>query len=103
MGDGCLRHPINLYLEMSEDQPGRKTKEERLKETLHILRKLDDVGAGPDKGGQGYIELKERLTQWVTSGEPWAGKIRFSTVNRIADCILPGKSSAVASVNLRIV
>jgi len=87
---------------MPEDLQGRKTKAERLRETLAILRKLDEVGAGPDKGGQGYVELKGHLSEWVQNGEPWAGKVRFPTIGRIADCILPGKSSAVASVNLRV-
>jgi hypothetical protein len=85
------------------EQTGRKTKAERLKETLQILKKLEEVGAGPDKGGQGYVEIKERLSEWVKNGEAWAGKIRFPSIGRIADCIFPGKSTSVASVNLRII
>lgn len=88
---------------MSDDQPGRKTKAERLRETIQILRKLEEVGAGPDKGGEGYVEMKRRITEWVMTGEPWSGKIRLSAIGRVADCVFPGKSTAVASVNLRVI
>lgn len=81
----------------------RKTKADRLNETLAILRKLDDVGAGPDKGGEGYIEIKKRLSDWVQTGDAWAGKVRFPSIKRVADCIFPNKKSAIASVNLRVI
>lgn len=88
---------------MSTDISGQKTKAKRLEEAVYLLRKLDEVGAGPDNGGQGYLDTKARLSDWVKEGYSWAGKIRFPSVGRVADIVLPMKSTVSASINFRAV
>jgi hypothetical protein len=37
-------------------------------------------------------ELSKRLSDYVKTGEPWAGKIKFEAYGRVANVILPRKS-----------
>jgi hypothetical protein len=46
-------------------------------------------------------ELSRRLSDYVKTGEPWSGKIKFETYGRVADIILPRKADRQISVVLR--
>jgi hypothetical protein len=72
--------------------------EDRVREGVALLKKLQEVGI--DTSDDGYIELKSKISDWVRSGDPWAGKIKFPLYNRIAEVLLPRKSIAVASLAL---
>ena len=74
-----------------------KPKEERLKETITILKKLKEIGIPSDH--HFYNEIKERMSEWVNDGEALEETIDF--VSHWAELNLPEKKGRVASLNLK--
>jgi hypothetical protein len=64
-----------------------KTREERLSDTLTILRSILDIGV--EKDSSEYITTKAYLDSWITSGEPGFFTIPFLTYGRVAHMTLP--------------
>ena len=83
----------------SSDDIDKKTKEERLKEGLELMRKLADVGVS--RYVVGWQELQNCISAWVRDGEPWHGKIKFPTMNRVAEIVLPSRAGRVANLWFR--
>jgi len=84
---------------MSEDKPGQKTKLDRVKETMTILKKLKELGirvADP-----GYIGVKDAMTEWINTGEPAEKKIEFPFHGRVAELELPYKERETATMVLK--
>ena len=77
-----------------------KTKEERVKEGINLLMKLKEVGILSTE--QPYIEIQAHISDWVKTGDPWMGKVEFYRYGRIAEILLPRKSTAVASLALKM-
>ena len=78
-----------------------KSKEERVMESVKLLRQLKEIGIL--ETCEGYIELKGLLDKWVTGGEAWKGKVRFVPYGRVADIVLPAKEKTYASIMLRAI
>lgn len=78
-----------------------KTKEERLKETLTILRQLLDMGIS--QADPSYKEIKSRFDDWIQTGEPWSGSIHLARYGRRADIELPRRNGAAATLNLKVI
>lgn len=76
-----------------------KPVEDRVREGVALLKKIQEVGI--DISDDGYIELKAKVSDWVKTGDPWAGKIKFPLYSRVAEVLLPRKHTAVASLALR--
>jgi hypothetical protein len=74
--------------------------EDRVREGIALLKKLQEVGIGVTEPG--YKELQTKISDWVRSGDPWSGKIEFTRYGRIGDVLLPRKATAVASMALKI-
>lgn len=71
----------------------------RLEECLRVMRQIYDLGIPTE-----YPPLKElskRLSDYVKSGEPWAGKIKFEAYGRTAEVILPKRADRQISVVLK--
>jgi hypothetical protein len=73
-----------------------KTKENRLKEGLHILNQLKD--AGVDHTCSGFLELKKQISDWVTTGKSWDGRIEFPDYGRYAVVSLPKSANVDATL-----
>jgi len=71
-----------------------KTKEDRLKEGMHILNQLKEAGVLPSSGG--FIQLRTQVSEWVNSGKSWDGRIEFPEYGRYAVVELP-KSAKVSA------
>ena len=71
-----------------------KTKEDRLKEGMHILNQLKEAGVLPSSGG--FIELRTQVSEWVNNGKSWDGRIEFPEYGRYALVELP-KSAKVSA------
>jgi hypothetical protein len=59
----------------------------RIEESINIIKQIQELGIPTE-----YPPLKElsaRLSDYIKSGEPWAGKIKFEAYKRVADVILP--------------
>ncbi len=72
----------------------------RIEECIHVMKQLRDLGIPTE-----YPPLKElsrRLSDYVKTGEPWSGKIKFEAYGRVAHVILPRKADREISVTLSI-
>jgi hypothetical protein len=84
----------NLYVQMSEV----KSKEERLKETLTLLRKLPEVGV--PQGNPVYQHVKECMSTWVNMGPAYSERIDFGS--HWGELLLPVKTGRTASLELKV-
>ena len=73
-----------------------KTKENRLKEGLHILNQLREAGVRDVSGG--FIDLKKQISDWVTTGKAWDGRIEFPDYGRYALVSLPKSANVHATL-----
>jgi hypothetical protein len=71
----------------------------RIEECLRVMREIKDLGFPSDYPPM--KELSKRLSDYIKTGEPWAGKIKFDLYGRVADVILPRKSDRQITVVLR--
>jgi hypothetical protein len=46
-------------------------------------------------------ELSRRMSDYIKTGEPWSGKIKFEAYGRIAEVILPRRPNVEVSVILK--
>ena len=77
-----------------------KTKEERLGETVHILKQLIDLGI--HKEDPGYKEVKSKFDEWILTGDSWNGSVHLIRYGRRADINLPRRNGSAASLNLKV-
>jgi hypothetical protein len=71
----------------------------RLNECLKVLKDIQELGIPVD-----YPPLKElskRMTDYVKTGDPWAGKLKMEAYGRYADVVLPRKKDIPITVVLR--
>lgn len=76
-----------------------KLKADRLKEGINLLKQLKDSGINDFSFG--YIEMKEKISEWVKSDESWEGQIHFRDYGRVAEVDLPKYNNRSASINLK--
>jgi hypothetical protein len=76
-----------------------KTKEDRLTEGLKLLKDMLDIVKNKDLPA--YVELKGRISEWVTTGKPWDGRIEFVTLGRYAAVSLPKTALRAAEITLK--
>lgn len=73
-----------------------KSKEDRLKEGLHILAQLREGGVSSVSGG--FIDLKTQISEWVSTGKAWDGRIEFPEYGRYALIQLPKSANVMAGL-----
>ena len=76
-----------------------KTKESRVKETITILKKLQDVGIPVTDAG--YKEIQTHMSKWVHDGEATTVTVPLMRYGRDAILVLPATGSDVASCRLK--
>jgi hypothetical protein len=77
-----------------------KTKEDRLKEGLKLLKDMLDIVKNRELDG--YVELKNRISEWVTTGKAWDGRIDFDQIDRYAIVSLPKSALKAADITLKV-
>ena len=77
-----------------------KTKKDRLSEGIHILKQLRDNGVKDQSPG--FLELKTKISEWVSSEGSWDGNIDFREYGRIAEVELPKYDNKAAGLNFRV-
>jgi len=77
-----------------------KTKEERLKEGISLLKQLKE--AHVREYGDGFQTLKEKISHWVTTGEAWQGVVDFSEHGRMGEVELPRYNNKAAGMHFRV-
>jgi len=75
---------------MDSENPSLKTKFERVKDSVEILKKLKNFGF--NEVNSGYVGTKKVLDAWIADGEAREEQIPFYTAGRIAHITLPTKA-----------
>jgi hypothetical protein len=76
-----------------------KSKEDRVKETIRLLKELGRIGFNAlDKG---YNEVKDVLRKWVEDGEPVETEVEFPRYDRLAKISLPKGDDRAAGITLK--
>jgi hypothetical protein len=78
-----------------------KSKADRLKETIHLLKQLGNMGYTDLTPG--FPEIKAALKQWVQDGEKCEKDIDMFKHNRIAELRLPKFANKAATLKLRVI
>jgi len=73
--------------------------EARLEKCLRVMKRINELGIPVDYPPR--KELSMRLSDYVKSGYPWAGKIKFEAYGRYADVFLPAREDREVRVVLR--
>ncbi len=73
--------------------------ETRLDECIRIMKQINDLGFPTDYPPR--KELSQRLSDYIKTGEPWSGKIKFEAFGRYADVVLPRRRDREIQVILR--
>lgn len=71
----------------------------RVEECVKVMKQIRDLGIPTE-----YPPLKElsrKMSDYIKTGDPWSGKIKFEAYGRVADVILPRRSNKEISVILR--
>jgi hypothetical protein len=71
----------------------------RIEQCISVIKQIRDLGI-PNE----YPPLKElskRMSDYIKTGDPWSGKIKFEAYGRVADVILPRRADRDISVTLR--
>lgn len=71
----------------------------RVEECIRVMKQIRDLGI-PNE----YPPLKElsrKMSDYIKTGDPWSGKIKFEAYGRVADVILPRRNDREISVILR--
>ena len=75
-----------------------KSKRERVKESITILKKLKELGIPNNEPG--YYQTKEKLDEWIAGGDQWDGRIDFPRFQRRAELLLPVRPDRVVQMTL---
>lgn len=76
-----------------------KPVQERLKESIEILKKLVELGV-PDTDPS-YKELSSHFNIWIKGGDAWQGTVDFMRFERRAHVVLPTKLGCKATCILK--
>lgn len=71
----------------------------RIEQCLSVMKQIRDLGIPTE-----YPPLKElsrRMSDYIKTGEPWSGKIKFEAYGRVAEVILPRRPNVEVSVILK--
>jgi hypothetical protein len=79
--------PVDKYV----DKYGHplKSKIERVKDAVKLLTIMKDYGISTHDGG--YMDVKQKLDEWIQGGDKWSGIIHFSRISNQAELDLPVK------------
>lgn len=77
-----------------------KPKEDRLKEGINLLKQLRDNGVKDNS--LGFIELKTKISEWVSNSDSWDGVIDFREYGRVAEVELPKYTNRAAGINFKV-
>jgi hypothetical protein len=77
-----------------------KTKDERLKEGISLLTQLQKGGVRSNV--LSFMDLKQKISAWVDSGEAWEGTIPFPEYGREAIVTLPKYNNRAAGLHFKV-
>ena len=75
-----------------------KPKLERVKEAVKLLTTMREFGIPTNDSG--YIEIKQKLDEWIKGGDKWSGIIDFSFYDQKVEMDIPTKPGKELMVKL---
>jgi len=75
-----------------------KSKQDRVKESITILKKLKELGIPNNEPG--YYQTKRQLDEWIAGGDQWDGRIDFPRFQRRAELVLPVRPDRVVEMTI---
>jgi hypothetical protein len=75
-----------------------KSKMDRVKESITILKKLQELGIPTNEPG--YTLTKQHLDEWIQGGDRWDGRVDFPRFQRRAEMVLPVRADRVVSMTI---
>ena len=75
-----------------------KSKMDRVKESITILKKLQELGIPTNEPG--YTFTKQQLDLWIQGGDRWEGRVDFPRFQRRAEMVLPVRPDRVVSMTI---
>jgi hypothetical protein len=85
---------------MGKPPKQEKTQKERLTEGVSLLKQLRE--AGVKDNGMGFQLVKQQISEWVKSGEPWQGTVSFAEHGLVAAVELPKYNNKAADILLKV-
>jgi hypothetical protein len=82
----------------SKDGKPLKSKMDRVKESITILKKLQELGI--PKTEPGYTQTKQLLDEWIAGGDLWSGRVDFPRFGRRAELVLPVRPDKSVSMKI---
>lgn len=77
-----------------------KPKEERLQEGITLLKQLKEAGIKDHT--MSYMRIKQQITEWINTGDPFEDKIPMDEYGRVAEMALPRYNNRVAEIQLKV-
>ena len=77
-----------------------KSKEDRLKETMNLLTQLQTNGVR--KNSISFLDLKQKMSSWVETGESIDFKLPFPEYGREAIVELPRYNNKAATIKFNV-
>jgi hypothetical protein len=77
-----------------------KTKEDRLKEGLSLLNQLKTNGVRANS--LSFLDLRQKISAWIETGDPWDGTVPFPEYQREAIVSLPKYDNRAAGINFKV-
>ena len=81
-------------------QKDLKPKEERLQEGITLLKQLKEAGIKDHT--MSYLRIKQQITEWIKTGDPFEEKISMEEYGRVAEVSLPRYTNRVAEIQLKV-
>jgi hypothetical protein len=73
--------------------------EERLSESVSLLKQLKDMGIKPNHDG--YIQVKAHIDAWIKENQSFLGKIDFTLHQRRGELFLPMRPKTFAHLHMK--
>ena len=91
---------INHHILYSIMPKSEKSKEDRLKETMNLLTQLQTGGVR--KNTHSFLDLKQKMSVWVETGEPADYTVPFPEYGREAIVSLPRYDNKAATIKFNV-
>jgi hypothetical protein len=75
-----------------------KSKQDRVKEAITILKKLQELGIPQNEPG--YVLTKQKLDEWIAGGDRWEGRVDFPRFQRRAELVLPVRADKTVEMTI---
>ena len=86
---------------MTKKEPKpEKTTASKAKEAVDLIKQLSAMGISDAEPG--FVELRQKLNEWIRGGPAWAGKVEFARYGRYVDLILPDREGTKLQAVLKI-